>query len=279
MQPNFLIIGPQKSGTSSVYNVLKKHPDIYMPEKKELCFFNKDEHFSKGKEFYDAFFEQAPPNKLACGEATPEYFNYPNTPARIQHYLKSMKLIAIVRNPIERAYSQYWHHRRVLKEYRTFEEVVDVALTDTYKPGEIGYFSRGTYIKYIKRCLKYFHPTQLLVLIFDDLCNNPKYFYKQIFSFLNINTTFECTEMQRTFNPSSILNNFLYNWFFMHPYYIQYLQYLPRKAKRLLLLGKKKTFHYPPIDNKIKSELIHFYEPWNNKLSNYLDRDLSYWNK
>jgi hypothetical protein len=276
MLPNFLIIGSQKAGTTSLYNILKRHPQVFLPEKKEVNFFFLDKEFRKGLEYYQRFFANIPAKKKMYGEASPGYICHPQAPARIKKTLPHAKLILTVRNPIERAYSQYWDNRMTLSEPRQFNQTLDIALNDTYQPGKLGYFNRGTYIKYILRYLELFDADQLLVLLFDDLRDNPSKFYQICFEFLEIDTAFRTPEMDTAFNPSSVWDNFLYNWFFEQP---AAQRFLPAKLKRLVFWGKRKRFQYPPMDPATKQRLIQFFAPWNQELAGFLGRDLSHWSK
>jgi hypothetical protein len=274
MLPNFLIIGSQKAGTTSLYNILKQHPEVFMPEKKEVNFFFLDKEYRKGIGYYQRFFADIPPGKKVCGEASPGYICHPQAPARIKKYLPDVKMILTVRNPIERAYSQYWDNRMTLSEPREFKATLDIALNDTYEPGELGYFNRGTYIQYINRYLELFDGDRVLVMLFDDLRDAPLKFYRMCFEFLGVDPEFRCPEMNTTFNPSSVWDNFLYNWFFDHP---DAQRFLPARLKRLMFWGKRKRFQYPPIDPGAKQWLIDFYAPWNQNLAAFLGRDLTHW--
>lgn len=275
--PNFLVIGSQKAGTTSLYNILSKHPEIYMPQKKEVNFFFLEKEFLRGIGYYERFFFTGiPPGAKAFGEASPGYICHPQTPTRIKEYLPKARLILIVRNPIDRAYSQYWDNRMTLSETQTFEGTLDIALVDTYEPGKLGYFSRGTYIKYIRRYLDLFDADQLLVLLFNDLRDDPVKFYQHCFQFLGVDPGFRCPEMEAVYNPSFVWDNFLYRWFFNRP---AYGRYIPARLKRLLFWGRKKRFQYPPICQAAKERLVRFYEPWNRELAAYLGRDLSHWDE
>jgi hypothetical protein len=276
MLPNFLIIGSQKAGTTSLYNILQQHPQVFMPEKKEINFFFLDKEFCKGIEYYQGFFADIPAGKKAYGEASPGYICHPQAPRRIKEFLPHTKLILTVRNPIERAYSQYWDNRMTLSESRQFDQTLDIALNETYEPGKLGYFNRGTYIQYIKHYLELFNADQFLVLLFDDLRDDPSKFYRRCFEFLEIDPTFRTPEMETAFNPSSVWDNFLYNWFFDHP---SAQRFLPARLKRLVFWGKQRRFQYPPMDAATKQRLIHFYAPWNRDLADFLERDLSHWSE
>jgi hypothetical protein len=245
-----------------------------MAEKKEVNFFFLEGEFRKGIEHYKKYFSDIPSGKIAYGEASPGYICHPQAPARIKEFLPGAKLILTVRNPIERAYSQYWDNRMTLSEPHEFAQTLDVALDTTYEPGKPGYFSRGTYMQYIHRYLELFPPDQLLILLFDDLRDDPSKFYQTCFEFLGVDPDFRPPDMDRAFNPSSVWDNFIYNWFFTHP---PAQRVFPSKLKRLVFWGKQKRFRYPPMDGVTRRRLIDFYAPWNQELAAFLKRDLSSW--
>ena len=274
MLPNFLIIGSQKSGTTSLYHVLRQHPQIFMPDRKEVNFFFLDQEYRRGSQYYQDYFDPAPPQTAALGEASPGYICHPDVPARIHQLLPQAKLILTVRNPIERAYSQYWDNRRSLSEYLTFAEVVDLALEPTYHPARLGYFSRGTYIQYIQRYLAFFPPENLLILPFDDLRHSPASFYRRIYQFLGVDPDFHTPAMTTSFNPAAIWHNPLYQWFFSKP---ARARWLPAKLRRLTFFGTRTPWQYPPMEATLRQKLVDFYRPWNARLGEFLDRDLSIW--
>lgn len=276
MLPTFLIIGSQKAGTTSLYHVFKKHPQIFMSETKEINFFFHEHLYKRGIDFYKKYFENIKKNIDAVGEASPGYICHSQAPSRIRKYLPYIKLILTVRNPIERAYSQYWDNRKKLEETLTFKETLAVALSDFYEPGKLGYFSRGVYIYYIKKYLEYFDRKQLLILVFDDIISHPLSFYKKCFQFLDVDDSFECPEMHRKFNPSAIWSNPIYKFFFENPKYSSYLLPLIR---RLLFFGRKFPYNYPPVDASTRAKLIEFFSAPNKQLSEFINRDLSLWNK
>ncbi len=276
MLPNFLIIGSQKAVTTSIYHILGGHPEIYFPDIKELNFFFFDHYFEKGIDFYSRNFNNMPPDNKCCGEASPGYICHPEAPARIKKSLPDAKLILTDRNPIERAYSQYWDNRRSLVEPLSFQEVMDRALTETYIPGKLGYFSRGTYIQYIRRYLKQFDHDQLLVLTFDELKKNPAQFYKKIFEFLDVDDSFACDQAGQAYNYSAVWKNPFYQWFLNNN---AYQRLLKGRMRSFLFWGPRKRFTYPPLDPAQKSILIDFFKPWNDELADFLDIDLQHWNK
>src|SRR4051794_13012479 len=111
--PNFLVVGAQRSGTTIFHQILLTHSEIYVPSRrKEIHFF--DRYFDRGLNWYKSYFppENAAARYSAIGEVTPDYLAIPEVPARIHATLPNCRLIFILRNPIERAYSWYQYCRR-----------------------------------------------------------------------------------------------------------------------------------------------------------------------
>ncbi len=274
MLPNFLIIGSQKGGTTSLYNVLRQHPQIYMSETKEINFFFRSEVWQRGVEYYQSFFAEVPETAKAWGEASPGYICHPAAPERIHGLMPEVKLILVARNPIERAYSQYWDNRRHLSEPRHFSEVVDLYLSDYYLPGVPGYFSRGVYMRYIRKYLGFFPPEQLLVLVFEELVRDPVGFYRRIFEFLGVNADFDAGDFARAYNPAMIWSNPFYDFVINNPHYNRNI---PMRMRRFFFWGKRSAFKYPPMPERTRERLRAFYQPWNDELGKFLGRDLSEW--
>lgn len=273
--PNFLIIGSQKAGTTTLYHVLRQHPQIYLPEKKELNFFFHDDFYQQGWDAYSRYFENAPSEALAIGEASPGYICHPQAPQRIARHLPDTRLILTVRHPVRRAYSQYWDNRRHLSETLTFAKAAEHYLEDDYHPGRRGYFSRGVYWRYIQRYLDFFPRERLLVLVFEDLQRDPETFYRRIFTFLGVDPDFQA-DFSARHNPARIWHNPFYRYFLDHP---RATRYLPRKARRLVMWGRQIPWRYPPMEPALYERLQAFYAPWNAALADFLGRDLHEWNE
>ena len=116
MLPNFLCVGAQKAGSSSLYKLLKSHPEIYISEKNELHFFNVEENYKKGLQHYENFCEKGYKNQKLIGEFTPDYLQYSFVPSRIKNDLGDVKIIIILRHPVDRAYSQFNFHKMLNHE-------------------------------------------------------------------------------------------------------------------------------------------------------------------
>jgi hypothetical protein len=226
--PSFLIIGAQKAGTTALYYYLAEHPNIVTGLQKEIGFFAPElfedwpEHpnhalFSrrKGKDFFDpttypsaaAWYHRHFPLPHERGkrnvtyEATPEYLYYPAVPQRIYRYDSSMKLIAILRNPVERAYSAWKmycnfgvvdYHRSMFaprREMREFDEAIREELESLQAgttPLEPGYVARGLYRQQLERYLELFERDQLLVLEASELRRESASVVKRSIAFLGL---------------------------------------------------------------------------------------------
>jgi hypothetical protein len=168
--PNFLIIGAQKSGTTSLYNYLKQHPQIFMPRLKEPHFFTYEGQLPPHPSVvtswqdYRALFADAR-DEIAVGEASPSYLHGEQAPRRIAHYFPTIKLIAILRNPADRAFSNWMHNVSYGREELDFGQALQ-AEERRIQEG-VGYLFwyryKGFYHRHLTRYLALFDRTQLRV--------------------------------------------------------------------------------------------------------------------
>jgi len=182
---NFFCIGTQKAGTTSLHDILKEHPDIFLPEEKEAHFFDIEEHYQLGLDWYYNEYFASYKNELIAGSFTPEYCFYPQVPERIyKAFGVNMKFIFILRQPVDRAISHYNMSKGRLYENLSFEEAVNQEKTRIKKGdfefNNFSYFSRGYYSKQIKRYLQFYKRDQFLFLDFDqDIVRNlPQTLYR-----------------------------------------------------------------------------------------------------
>jgi len=190
--PDFLIIGAQKGGTSSLYFYLKFHPSIKRPIKKEIHYFNI--HFAKGLKWYKAHFPLKF-NKYITGEASPDYLFHPETPERVKALNPKIKLIVLLRDPIERAYSAFQMNRRMgIDPRKTFEEAIQFELDHqeefatlyNYERHNYFYLERGLYAKQLQNWTNTFDKNQILVIGSKEFFINTNEALKKVYSFLNI---------------------------------------------------------------------------------------------
>jgi len=179
-KPNikFFCIGTQKAGTTTLHNILKEHPDIYLPFRKETHYFDVDNRYLNGLEwFYKEFFSEYK-DELIAGSFTASYSFYPKVPKRIFNDLGSdIKFIFVLRQPIDRAVSHYNMTKGRLYENLIFEEAIAQEKIriqrGDFEFGHYSYFSRGYYSVQIERYFRFFPEEQFLFLDFDtDIVEN-----------------------------------------------------------------------------------------------------------
>lgn len=184
--PGFLIIGAQKAGTTSLHAYLCEHPSVLPPATKEVHFF--DHEFHRGPAWYRAHFKRATVPGVLSGEATPYYLFHPLAPARAGEVLPDCRLIVVLRNPIDRAFSHHNHERALGFESLDFEEAI--AAEPGRLAGEVermldddhyrsfahqhhSYVSRGYYAEQLERWLERFGSERVLVLSAEELFAEP----------------------------------------------------------------------------------------------------------
>ena len=273
--PNFLIVGAQKCGTTSLYDILNEHPEANISSVKDINFFSLENKFTLGVEYYSSYFNKPLKKHKITGEASPGYMNYPRVAEKIYHNLGEVKIVMILRDPIKRAYSQYWDNRRHLKEYLSEDEIIRDYLSTEYDSASKGYFSRGVYIQYIEEYLKYFSRDKMHIMIFEDLLKNPKKELSELYDFLGIDNSEQFLKLPKPSNSSTIWLNPIYNFLLKNP---GYTKRIPIHARRLFFFGKKRAYKYELPSQKTMKILQDFYRPWNEKLEDFLGYKLTGWN-
>jgi hypothetical protein len=158
--------------------MLRAQPDIFLPDKEELHYFdNKDGLWDQGLAAYQAFFADAKPDQI-CGEITPDYLGYAPCCQRIHDLLPNPRLIVILRDPVERAWSHYWLSAHWGGETRPFAEAIQTESArtsqgDIYSDVAFAYLGRGRYVEHLQRYAATFGRESLLVLFLSDLKRNP----------------------------------------------------------------------------------------------------------
>ncbi len=189
-QPNFMIIGAPKAGTTSLFAQICVHPDVFPSFYKETHFFTDENLFARGKSYYaETFFNGA--EKYKCsGEATPAYLRHGETVVpRLEEMFdtKTLKLIVVLRDPVERAWSHYLHRRRSLNEPLSFEAAL-LAEPDRLAAGEdfAGYFQCGLYGDQVAGWLNTFSRDQLLIVTNNDMRAKPELTLIRVFEYLGV---------------------------------------------------------------------------------------------
>lgn len=247
--PDFIIIGAQKCGTSTMFHHLRKHPDIVLPRKKELHFF--DENYDKGMEFYLSYFTWKKNSDLSfcTGEASPFYFFHPLVASRIYQHFPEIKLILLLRNPIHRAYSNYQHQRRKGRISISFEHAIKLepeilehkreAYFDHDNHSDLLYrrfsfLARSRYSEQLPAWYRHFSKEQILILKSEDYFKNPTDTFNQVFAFLGV-------------QPFEIILN-----------------------------EANKNSDYPPMKPETRQQLQDYFEPFNQELYKLTGRDFGW---
>ncbi len=200
--PNFIIAGATRSGTSSLHVYLRKHPDVYMPEKKELNYFNNNEEYNKGIDYYRKHFEQYN-GETAVGEATPMYmekgivyhssgqygFQEGNDAIeRIAHDLHNCRIIISVRNPVDRIFSMYWKNFYQGKLRYTLHHYLKMEIhgKTTCLSSPFCFLYRNKYDIHLSNIYNYIKKENVLILFFEEWINNTNETMKTICKFLNV---------------------------------------------------------------------------------------------
>jgi Sulfotransferase domain len=195
--PDFLILGAQKAGTTALYAYLRWHPQITGPSFKEVSFF--DRHYANGERWYRAHLPIR--RRGIVGEASPSYLFHPLAPQRVAQMLPGARLVALLRNPVERAFSHYQHEVALGREQLSFEDAV--AREDERMDGELDrmladaryfsyawwnytYVARGRYAEQLERWFAAFPREQLLVLLTDELAAESAGTYRRVLEFLGV---------------------------------------------------------------------------------------------
>jgi hypothetical protein len=197
-QPDALIIGAQKSGTTPLYKFISQHPNIVYKDN-EVHFF--DINYQKGVHWYQSQFPKRTKDHFFIVDKSPYYILHPKVPELVDATYPDVKIIMILRNPVDRAYSQYMMNISSGQEPLSFEGALNAE--DKRLAGEeeklftipyynsdqfrkFSYKTRGIYVTQIKRWLKFFPREQLLILKNEDLRENPDEVMEQVFAFLGL---------------------------------------------------------------------------------------------
>ncbi|KPA19789.1 Sulfotransferase domain protein [Shimia sp. SK013] len=190
---DFVVAGAQKSGTRALSSFLFQHPEIGLvkPPRREAHFFDQDKPRSRDGDFneYHELFSEDSLNRVA-GDVTPIYVFNPAVWPRVKAYNRDMKVIVLLRDPVERAYSQWAMEFQKAKEHRNFGSALlneaRLFLSGHRHSPVFSYMQRGFYSGQIKRLYKHFPPDQCLILKSDDLRNRHDTTLKTIYRFLGV---------------------------------------------------------------------------------------------
>jgi len=297
--PNFFIIGAQKAGTTSLYHYLKQHPQVYMSPIKEPFFFDHEIN-TKGQVVREAFGGPGPPHvkfanigeyrtlfrgvsgEKAIGEASVLYIYAPGTAERIKRYVPEARLIALLRNPADRAYSAFLHAVRIGREPLTdFAQALreeERRIRDNWHY-VFHYRNRGFYHEQLKRYYEVFGREKVGVWLYEDLSYDPVGVVQSTLRFLGVDDTFT-PDISAKHNPARVpkgeaarsmirlMNKTL-------PFVSKVFPPASEKARQLI--ASRILAEATPIDPETRRELIEGYREDVLQLQELIGRDLSVW--
>jgi hypothetical protein len=295
--PNFLIIGAAKSGTTAIYTYIKQHPDIFMSSPKELRYFSyrgpypeglDEKYIHKGVttfEEYIAHFSEVKDEKI-IGEASPMYLYVPGTAERIHAVIPNVKLFAILRNPIDRAFSAYMH---AIRDWLEPSSSFKMALEKEQERIEAGwgilwhYIKAGFYYEQLNRYYEIFDPCQIKVVLYNDLVKTPGELMKSIFDYLEVDPNFIPDMIAKPnvsgFPKNSKFHKFMYRLFMQD----NIIKHVGRKLfsesfrRRVMVNMRLINLEKRSMPDDIRKQLKDLFVDDIRKLENLIDRDLAFW--
>ena len=296
-KPNFIIAGFPKCGTTSLHHYLNEHPEIFMPEQKELHYFTckklkilnngpKDKIVNRTHietlEKYLGFFKDVK-KETAIGEVSPSYINYPSELHRIKSFLNDPKMIIILRDPINRAYSNYLHLKREQREKLDFIEAIKAEdRRRMSKFSDFWYYKfNSTYFEKISFAKKIF--SKVMILTLEELQEKPGETMKNIYRFLEVDDKFTLKTNISKFNVGGNYYNNFFTKILFQPSLLknrikQFIKPTPTIKKTIMHLSSFFIAESKKIDHKLIQELKHFFKKDVRNLSD-IGVDVSRWRK
>lgn len=290
---DFLIVGAQKSGTTSLYDYVGQHHGVFLPRAKEIRYFADDEFYNQGEKYLDFFYKDVAQEQIIGGGYV-HLMYHPYTPERIYKYNKNARIIAILRNPIDRAYSAYWFARQNRWETAaSFEEALALepkrrGRGDSKERVELTYLAHGHYYEQILRFVDLFGREKVKILLTDDLRSQPKPVVQEVLAFLGVEPVVDGIDLGKLSNSAKTPRVPALQRLLTIPgvwYRRLGRRVLPQGVrdfmneqvtKRLIMLNTK-DFSYPPMKPETRARLKDYFRSHNEDLAEFLGRDLIHW--
>ncbi|MFK5893319.1 MAG: sulfotransferase [Pseudomonadota bacterium] len=293
MKPvNLFVVGAAKCGTTSLASYLNQHESIFIPDIKEPKYFSIPEnvfpHKGPGDEVvdlnvvasledYNALYRGQECSQYLC-DASVDYLMFDNVPVRIFDYCPDAKIIIMLRNPVDRAYSAYMHMIRDGREYLSFEDAIKLENKRAEENWEFfwKYIECGMYSKQVERYLNIFPEKNIKVVLFDDFINDANKVLNEISGFLEIER--KDYNVSRVLNVSGVpsnkaLHNLLNNKNFIKKFFRKYIPVsLKEKIKYIV---SSKNIKKVKISDSVRKDLVMCFRDDVSKLSLILGRDLN----
>jgi hypothetical protein len=263
--PTFCIVGAQKAGTTSLATWLGAHPDVFVPEVKEVSYFNDPFNFWRGPDWYRSHFAAAG-DVTAVGDATPLMQNA----LAVQHLselLPDARLVAVLRHPVDRTYSHYQHLRATGVERRSFDRAIRAELTLPARTGGQYYLQRSEYLPQLQEIVRHYPRDALLVVLFDDLVGKSEETYAAVCRHIGVDEQVRPDVVGSNRNPRPG---------YRHPA-LERLPLPPAARDRVRRWNAGNPRPYPPLAAAARARLCRHFAPGVRALGDWLGRDLSAW--
>lgn len=290
--PNFLVVGGEKCGTTSLYFYLRQHPQAFVPSK-DTFFFNPETvktrteanpRFYSPEEYAAIYSVPESRAALARGEVASSYLmHHQEAIPRIKRFLGDIKIVIILRNPVERAYSHYMHYVKDLCETRSFMAAIESELQDKDQlPVNRHFYNCGLYCEPVRHFLEEFSAVK--ILLFEELIGRTDETLRDLYSFLGIDEDVKIANLD-SFNVSGYPRNRLLHWIFFKP---NRFKLSLKKALINMGLGEERVtgiiekcrrnnLEKRPMRPEVGARLAELYRPEIARLEELLGRDLSIW--
>lgn len=300
-----MIVGAMKSGTSTLHHILAQHESVYIPDR-EIAFFDIDDirqhhdffvkapdtwtfhdydkYFDQYLSWYQSLFEEAQSDQL-IGEDSTTYMASRKAPQRIAKLLPGVKLIFLLRDPVSRTYSHYWHLVRTGRAIYDFERMIQ------YCPCSL--LQRSFYRNHVSRYQRFFPDKNLHFVIFEDFISDTQKCITEICNFLNLSSTLDISQIDTHINPAVVPRSLKVQLFFNRIFrdvvakrYFGTLPNMPTNNTHRILKVTRKILNkinlvsdrYPPMKPETKSFLQNLFANENRGLSDLIGKDVvKYW--
>lgn len=282
---DFMIIGSQKAGTSSLLYYLSQHPKILVHHTYEFVYFFQDDVYEQGYEnaFKHNYKQEGQEDKFLLAKNVMVMYSH-EALKRLYEHNPDVKIIIVLRNPVSRAYSSFWYAKTTGREVATtFEEAINKGKTEAtnnkYIQQNLQYLEMGEYARYIKTVMEIFPAENVKVIIFEEFIKNLKAGLNEVVTYLNLQS-FEFDTTKKVNESRAAKSQFIANitapgkkskWTKLIP--IKYRN----KLRKLLTKHNSKPFVVPPMNEATQEELNLYYKPHNASLSGILNKDVN-WN-
>ncbi|EGV15968.1 sulfotransferase family protein [Thiocapsa marina] len=280
MLPDFIIIGAHKAGTTSLHHYFDQHPDVFMTIVKEPNYFSFDptnpahvgakrsSYRVRSLSDYEALFSTSPPHNRR-GEASPSYLHSKSAPFRIKELLPECRIVASLRNPVDRAYSAY---------LMAFRDGVTTLRVQEIRPGRDTWILQSLYAESLRRYLEVFQDEQLRFVLFDDLNANPSGVMQKLFRFVGVDPEFS-VDTTYAFNPGGIPRNpILHRGLNVIKKIPKVQEYVPKSVRRKIAnIRDRNLAKAPPLDPEVRSTWLDFFREDILSTQALIRRDLGHW--